>query len=556
MTVYCDDLRGATVRAVSAEPSADLDGFDVRADGVRVPIAAPHVHVDGDAEAGSQRGSADGIALRLLRSDPELHRRLQPSDPVVAWIFEVLEQLRVESLVGASLPGVTTNLRHRYVRWCLAVHGSGVTSTASGLLLYTTVEICRARITQQPVVEQTEDLLEGNRAALSPLIGSAVASLRSARTDQARYAELAIEIGERVSELLDEDVIDAATNGESTSLTLYLDPSSAARTPRVSARRHRQRGRPEHAYRAFDTTYDRQHDIHDLVRTAQLEQLRHQLDERVQVSGLNVRRLARDLYRLFREPRTNGWSGGHEHGYVDGLRLSSLVTSPDAHDIFVQAGVELEPRSRVSILVDCSGSMKPQLEHVVVFVDVLGHALTLAGIPTDILGFTTGAWNGGRTLREWQRAREPRMPGRLNELSHLVFKDADVPWHKGRSGVAGLLRTDLFREGIDGEAIQWACSRMPADSGRRVVIVVSDGSPMDSATARANGDEYLDDHLRSTIAAQERRGTEVIGVGMGTDLLTRYYPRSLALDLNEDISMRTYRELLTLIGARGSVTPN
>ncbi|UYM03331.1 cobaltochelatase CobT-related protein [Solicola gregarius] len=546
-----EGMRGATVRAVSGLPSAELVGDSVRCGGVRVSIAAPHVRLSDDADPISPRGAIDGIALHLQHSDADLHRRLRPSDPVAAWLFEILEQLRVESLADRSMPGIASNLRDRHVRWSLAVHDAGVTASSSGLLLYATVQVCRARLTGDRVVEQTEDLLEAPRAALSPHIGTAVAGLRGARTDQEEYAGIAATIGERVSAMLDEDIVGTPDDGEPTALTLYLDGDDGSASQRVSVHPRASVDGPTPApYGVFTTAYDRTHDVVDLVRPAQLDRYRRRLDVQVVESGLNVRRLARDLHRLFREPREHGWSGGHEEGYVDGRRLSRLVTSQDRRDLFVRPGVDAEPQCRVGVLVDCSGSMKSHLDQVSLFVDVLGHALELADVRTDILGFTTSSWNGGRALRDWQRAGGPASPGRLNERCHLVLKAADVPWRKGRRGLAALLKPDVFREGVDGEAVDWASARMPADVGRRVLIVVSDGSPMDTATARANGPEYLDDHLRATIAEQERGGVEVIGVGIGTGLLSRYYSRSIRLDTNTGIGMHSYRDLLALIGTR------
>ncbi|MGH3451630.1 MAG: cobaltochelatase CobT-related protein, partial [Haloechinothrix sp.] len=182
---------------------------------------------------------------------------------------------------------------------------------------------------------------------------------------------------------------------------------------------------------------------------------------------------------------------------------------------------------------------------------VFARALELAGIGSEILGFTTGAWNGGRAVRAWRRAGRPAHPGRLTELCHLVFKDADTPYRRARRPIAGILTADLFREGVDGEAVTWACRRLRGRAEqRRLLIVVSDGSPMDSATNLANDAHYLDHHLRDVIQREEQTGdVEIYGVGVGLDL-SAYYSRSHALDLSRGIGNEVFREIVGLI-ARG-----
>jgi cobaltochelatase CobT len=195
--------------------------------------------------------------------------------------------------------------------------------------------------------------------------------------------------------------------------------------------------------------------------------------------------------------------------------------------------------------------MKQHIESVAMLVDVFVRALEQAGADSEVLGFTTGAWNGGRAQRDWQRAGRPPHPGRLNERCHMVFKDADTPWRRARPGIAALLKSDLFREGIDGEAVDWACTRMALRGvNRRVLIVISDGSPMDSATALANDGHYLDQHLREVVARREQGGAvQICGVGVGLDL-SPYYRRSQVLDLSGSASNEAFRDVVALIVGR------
>jgi cobaltochelatase CobT len=205
----------------------------------------------------------------------------------------------------------------------------------------------------------------------------------------------------------------------------------------------------------------------------------------------------------------------------------------------------------VSFLIDCSGSMKAHIEPVAIMVDILTRALDQAGVSTEVLGFTTGAWNGGRARLDWLAQGRPRHPGRLNEVSHLVFKDAATSWRRARADIAALFKADLFREGVDGEAVDWACARLVARAeARRILIVISDGSPMDSATGQANDAWYLDNHLKEVVARHEAvRDVEVLGLGVGLDL-SPYYRRCLAVDLSVPPDMKLFAELVGWIGAR------
>jgi cobaltochelatase CobT len=195
--------------------------------------------------------------------------------------------------------------------------------------------------------------------------------------------------------------------------------------------------------------------------------------------------------------------------------------------------------------------MKRHVEAVAMLVDVFVRALEQAGVASEVLGFTTGAWSGGRVQRDWQRAGRPRHPGRLNEVNHLVFKDADTPWRRARPDIAGLLKADLFREGIDGEAVDWACARLERRSeGRRLLVVVSDGSPMDSATELANDAHYLDHHLRDVVARREQGGQiEICAVGVELDL-SAYYRRSRALDPGRPIGNDVFRDIAAMLARR------
>ncbi|WP_253859263.1 cobaltochelatase CobT-related protein [Prauserella alba] len=549
---HVEERCAAAIRALTGEPELRFRGGRLHRGHTRLAIHAPHLHPGAGDDLGSFRGAADGLALRVRHSDAELHRMLRPTEPIPRLVLDMLEQFRVEALAPEHLPGIVTNLRHRHVAWSRQFHHSGLTETARGLLLYTVAQVCRARVTGQPVVEETRDVIEHTRAALATRMGGSLAGLRRHRHDQHSYAEHARTIADLVGEMLrgaDEGGAGAPhRNGSRAGLPL-IDDEDDASVPTPSAETgHSRAFTAGEGYRVFTTAHDREQATSSLVRPELLTQYRRQLDRSIAAQGLNLVWLARALEALFSEPAVNGWDGAQEEGRLDGRRLAQLVASPAERRLFRTERTKLVTDCLVTFLVDCSGSMKQHAESVAVLVDVFAHALERIGGTSEILGFTTGAWNGGRAMRDWRRAGRPPHPGRLNERRHLILKGAETSWHRARHNIAALLKTDLYREGADGEAVTWACDRARKQpQNNRFLVVVSDGSPMDSATNLTNDEHYLDQHLTQVVRHEERAGaTRIHGLGVGLDL-SAHYGRSHALDLSEGVSNGVLAEVVGML---------
>ncbi|WP_418117275.1 cobaltochelatase CobT-related protein [Variovorax sp. 350MFTsu5.1] len=555
------ELCAGVVRAFSGERDLHFRGRRLHRGRMALPWFAPHLHPSPDTDDfASFRGVADGLALRLTASDAALHQSLRPEEPVERMLFEMLEQFRAEAMAPEVMVGMRHNLRHRHEQWSLAFHHSGLTDTARGLLLYAVAQICRARVNGEQVVEETEDMLEATRFALAPLIGHALAGLRKDRADQAAYAVHARAIARIVAAMLheagdgdSEAARDAHVDDKRSVFSLVADTDQEIVERFTTA----ESGRSEvlegagGAYRIFTDAYDREHDAATLARKEVLAGHREKLDRRIAAQGVNIARLARELRALLAEPERDGWDGAQEEGLVDGRRLAQLVASPTERRLFRTERMEPLADCIVTFLIDCSGSMKEHAESVAMMVDVFARALEQAGVACEVLGFTTGAWNGGRPQREWVRAGRPPHPGRLNERCHIVFKAAATPWRRARPAMAALLKADLFREGIDGEAVDWACMRLrQRGEARKLLMVISDGSPMDSATHLANDAHYLDHHLRDVVARQEQRGDiEIAGIGVGLDL-SPCYSRSHVLDLANPSGNTIFREVIGLMAGR------
>ncbi|MGH6637951.1 MAG: cobaltochelatase CobT-related protein [Polaromonas sp.] len=560
-----EELCAASIRALSGDANLHFRARRLYRGLRALPLFAPHLSPSLDSDDfGSFRGAADGMALRLSHSDAALHQDLCPADPLARLLFELLEQLRCEALAPAAMPGLVRNLRHRHEQWSLAFHRSGLTETAQGILLYTVAQICRARVTAEPVVEATEGLIEATRMALAPSLGHALAGLRRTRADQAAYAVHALAIADAVAGMIhsteeaddaqqdDDDANESQHRRELFSLWKDLEGDEGDGISTASSGNSRVLETSDTGYRVFSTAYDHEVRAASLVRPALLRDYRDRLDQRIAGQGIHVGRLARELKALLAVPTRDGWDGGQEEGHIDGRQLAQLIVSPTERRLFRVERRDPVAHCQVNFLIDCSGSMRQHIESVAMLVDVLVRALEQAGVASEVLGFTTGAWNGGRAQRDWIRAGRPAHPGRLNETSHLVFKDADTPWRRARPDIAALLKADLFREGIDGEAVNWACARMEGRAGgRRLLIVLSDGCPMDSATSQANDVNYLDHHLREVVTRHElESAVEIYGVGVGLDL-SPFYSRCQALDLSASVTNEVFRDIVTMIAGRG-----
>lgn len=559
-----EGLRAAAVRALTGDAGLHYRDGRLCRNLRPLPLHAPHLNAGLNVDdLGVQRGGADAAALRLRHGDLDLHRSLRPEEPVQRLMFELLEQLRCESLVPPGMEGVRQNVRDRFEAWAAAFHDAGWLDSHLGILLYTATQVAWSRLTGWPVREATEDLIEATRAGVVPVLGTALAGMRRHRTDQRAFAVHALAFAALIGEMIDaaSEGTDEAADAEEKKTALRAafslalghdnDDDAGDGIDTAATGESRVLADGDDGYRVFTDRYDREVLPGRLVRRAQLDEFRQRIDQRIADQHINVGRLARMLALSLATPRRDGWISGEEQGRIDGRRLAQVICSPAERRVFQRELHPLQADSVVSFLIDCSGSMKQHVEHVAMLVDILSRALDRAGVANEILGFTTGAWNGGRPRAEWLARGRPAHPGRLNEVCHMVFKDAETSWRRARTDIAALLKRELFREGVDGEAVAWACARLRAQQPpRRTLVVISDGSPTDSATGQANDPFYLDNHLKAVVARQEAAGhVRILGLGAGLDL-SPYYRHSLAVDLGSPPGMPLLQEIVHWLGAR------
>lgn len=556
------EICAASARAISRQPDLHFRGRQLYRGSTPQPSPAVHLREhDAERPYAASRGRADAIALRLRHSDPQLHQQHAPIAPIARLIFDLLEQCRIEAQAPAHLPGAGANINANFKHWASHYFHTGLAENYIGNLMLTLILIARARINAAPVPEYAEAAIEATRAAIVPVIGHALAELKACRHDQAAFARPARQLAETVCAMIEAELADQQESGDAEQsnnalaafpLLLAMEEEGSETEAIATAKTGRSPTFSKHhqQYHIYTTEFDQEVAAASLIRPALLTELRAQLDQQIHQQGINVRELARKLAAALNPPQQRSWLFGQEEGRIDGRRLSQLVSSPTERRLFYQDHHQPTSDAVVSLLIDCSGSMREHIDQVAIIVDVMVKALGMAGITSEVLGFSTAAWNGGRAHQQWLSRGRPAQPGRLNETCHLIFKPAEQGWRQSRKSIAALLKADLFKEGVDGEAVAWACQRLRLRAeDQRYLLVISDGCPMDTATNLTNDPFYLDNHLKAVVAQETHRGEiTILGLGVGLDL-SPYYPRNLAMAGATAVDNRLMTEIVELFAS-------
>ncbi len=552
----------ASVRALAGEPSAHFRGHHLVIKNQPFILQAPYLQLDFSTQENSKlRGVADSIALRLLHSELEQHQARMPESIVEKIVYEQLEQLRCEALSPKSLPGIRSNLRTRFLFWAHQAAASSLVENSIGLLLYTVNIVCWSRIHAQAIPEQIEELIEATRWGFNDVLKHHLYQLNKYRDQQTEFAVHALAIAKQISTMIESSqsgkdeqdglastVRELAKSKNINIQWLDIDSSSLEQNYGVSRPDEIINAEVNNNYKIYNAAHDKVIKIGKQIRAAELAKLRAKLDKRIRKQSVNAHRVARYLKQLISSPDRAGWEFGLEEGHLDASKLATLVTSPNERRLFKREQIRAASDCVVSIVVDNSGSMNHHNDVVAAMVDTLARALELAEIKTEVLGFTTTEWNGGRVLKEWNKAGKPDNPGRLTSICHNIYKAAETPWRRSRPAIAAMLKTDLFREGVDGEALQWAVKRIETRPEKnKIIIMVSDGSPMDTATHAANSDRYLDQHLSFvTNSVEQRPDIGLCALGVGLDL-SAYYRESMSISLNHELSTHDFMAIADLL---------
>jgi cobaltochelatase CobT len=559
----------------------------------RVPSPGPALEPKLVAEA---RGAADSAALRLRHHDPRVHARNAPMDIDARAVFDALETARVEALGARAMGGVRGNLRHldeARVRSDAIVRARDAEevplSTAVGL-------IARERLTGEAPPAAASEGLKLVADWIEDKAAAELDALALTLDDQAAFAKLSRRLLEDLdlaaaeepaeeepdeagddqdgeeggsedsaeqgdegqpgggdAEMRGEETEDQSTEGDSTQ-EMEAGEEQAPGGDDLSESMFAAPGRrnwdlsPPTDYNAFTTRFDEIVSSEELCDEEELSRLRAYLDQ--QMGGLSnvVTRLANRLQRRLLAQQARSWDFDQEEGLLDAARLARVVVNP-RHALSFKIERETEFRDTVvSLLIDNSGSMRGRpIAIAAICADILARTLERCGVQTEILGFTTRGWKGGQSREAWLGAGRPPNPGRLNDLRHIVYKRADEPYRRARRNLGLMMREGLLKENIDGEALLWAHNRLIArPEERRILMVISDGAPVDDSTASANGGTYLERHLRQVIEWIEKRSTvELIAIGIGHDV-TRYYERAVTIMDAEQLAGAMVEQLAKL----------
>lgn len=579
---FRDALRG-TARALSGDAEVEL-GFTADAPAasgrhIKVPMPARALPPEQVAEA---RGFADGFALRMRLHDHALHARNAPADAVARAVFDAAETARVEALGSEGYAGIADNL-DQALAMRLRTDPLARARTRAEVPLSTAVGLMvRERLTGKlppasvaPGMALVHDWIE-ERA------GEALDALAATVGDQAAFARATTRMLEGLElvqgEVEPEDSDEGGEEDESTEDQSQDEGDDGEAEEQsggegeVEARGEDRRdqdsggegeeryddaaedgeGEPgdegegmmpvrpnrnwsdqpaQFDYKAFTTAFDEVVAATELCDSDELDRLRAYLDQQlIQLQGV-VTKLANRLQRRLMAQQSRSWDFDQEEGMLDAARLARVVINP-GQSLSYKIEREAEFRDTVvTLLIDNSGSMRGRpISIAAISADILARTLERVGVKVEVLGFTTRAWKGGQSREAWLAAGRPPQPGRLNDVRHIVYKQADEPWRRAKKALGLMMREGLLKENIDGEALLWAHGRLIArPEDRKVLMVISDGAPVDDSTLSVNSGSYLEKHLRQVIGWIEGRSpVELVAIGIGHDV-TRWYSRAVTI---------------------------
>jgi cobaltochelatase CobT len=534
------------------------------------------------AEAAIVRGHADSVALKLACHDPNVHRKLVPGGQQARAVFDAVEQARVEAIGSRRMSGVAKNLTAMLDDKFHRGKFDDITDRADAPIEDAIALMVRERLTGQVPPPAARKLVDLWRPIIEDKAGRGLDRLEHLIDDQSRFGDAvhdlldSLDMGEDRNRDSEEDEEDSERSeddrrqneegeqGDSSEsedmqrMSIEEAEASAEDTQEATAEAvdapssdmaddadmgdsetpsepwRPRAGHNEHRgpdYGAFITRFDEEIAAEDLCEPEELDRLRSYLDKQLSHLQGVVARLANRLQRRLMAQQNRAWEFDLEEGMLDPARLSRIIVDP-MHPLSFKREKDTNFRDTVvTLLLDNSGSMRGRpITVAATCADILARTLERCGVKVEILGFTTRAWKGGQSREAWLAAGKPPNPGRLNDLRHIVYKAADAPWRRARKNLGLMMREGLLKENIDGEALNWAYRRLLARSEqRRILMMISDGAPVDDSTLSVNAGNYLERHLRWVIEEIETRSpVELIAIGIGHDV-TRYYRRAVTI---------------------------
>ena len=552
-------------------------------------------------QASEARGFADSFALRLRHHDEGSHARGAPSEPLARAVYDAVEQVRYEALGTNNFSGISENL-DAAVELRTASDPIARAQDAGEVPIQAALSLMlREKLTGKPIPQRAQSGVDLVRAGIEERIGGDFESLALSLDDQKAFQSLTLDMlrnldlirdrqepGTDDEDGEDEDGQDDSEQDGEDDQSEGTDPQTAEMAGEAGegedtgesdteqssdeemsdgdAADDGEEGmmpvRPNRSwtdipddfdYKYFTDRFDEEVEAPELCDTDELDRLRAYLDS--QLTGLQsiVTKLANRLQRRLMAQQNRSWDFDQEEGLLDAARLARVVTQP-GHSLSYKVERDIEFKDTVvTLLIDNSGSMRGRpISIAAISADIMARTLERCGVKVEILGFTTRAWKGGQSREAWLADGKPPQPGRLNDLRHIIYKKADEPWRRARRNLGLMMREGLLKENIDGEALMWAHQRLlyrPED--RRILMVISDGAPVDDSTLSVNSAGYLEQHLRRVIEWIEKSSpVELAAIGIGHDV-TRYYRRAVTIMDVEQLGGTIIEQLAGLFEAKG-----
>jgi cobaltochelatase CobT len=594
---------GATVRAMAGKPSLEVQfrAGDARrpadnrpAEGVRLPTPRQDF---ARADLARIRGEGDQSALRLRHHDAKLHARHAPTGEIAQLVYDKMEQVRVEAFGSSRMAGVRENLQSAWKARAKPIEIGG--QEQAGHMAEIVELFAREQLLGTELPAPFAKALEPWRDYLAQHMAGHLPKLESLLEDQEQFAiemrDLLNDLGFTTEELpeegegqddsedQDDDQQDGQEGGEQGDDGSGDDQQQDSQTKETSAAQDAteaqegeggetqdamtemggeeegeapasNRPRPlstqndPNAYKVYAKKFDEVVTVEELCGPSELTRLRGQLDMSLQRFHAMIGKMANRLQRKLMAQQQRSWLFDLDEGILDAARLARVVINP-SHALTFKVEKETDFRDTVmTLLIDNSGSMRGRpIAVAAMSADILARTLERCGVKVEILGFTTRAWKGGQSREQWLREGKAPNPGRLNDLRHIIYKAADTPWRRGRRALGLMLREGLLKENIDGEAIMWAHERLLArPEQRRILMVISDGAPVDDSTLSSNPGNYLEKHLRQVIEQIETTSpVQLLAIGIGHDV-TRYYRRAVTISDPEQLGGTMLKQLAEL----------
>ncbi|WP_334194962.1 cobaltochelatase subunit CobT [Pararhodobacter sp.] len=545
------------------------------------------------------RGTADGFALKRRYHDEGVHGRYMPQGQMARDLYEAMETARCEAVGARHMPGTASNIDARIAHEADRKGYAQIRSQAEAPLSVAAGYLIRELASGRALPKGANTVADMWRPFFEEQASGTLEGLDDALADQASFAKLARQVikdlgyGDQLGDDPDDmgddqegtednseeapenadsqgdddqqqDETEQSDDGpreESAETEMVMDDqaedemSEETEMPQAEAPPEPPAPQPfsdaDPNYTVFTTQFDEEIGAEDLAEPAELERLRAYLDQQLEPLKGAVSRLANKLQRRLQAQQNRSWEFDKEEGILDAGRLARVVANPTTPLSFKWEKDTEFRDTVVTLLLDNSGSMRGRpISIAAICADVLARTLERCQVKVEILGFTTRAWKGGQSREKWLAEGRKQSPGRLNDLRHIVYKGADAPWRRVRDNLGLMMKEGLLKENIDGEALEWAHRRMLARrEQRKILMVISDGAPVDDSTLSVNAANFLEKHLRDVISMiEKRKAVELLAIGIGHDV-TRYYERAVTITDVEQLAGAMTEQLAALFDA-------